>query len=313
MMNENPLISVVIPTYFRNDLLREALKSMYNQTYSNIEIIVVDGSGEEHAQPVADEYDEVHYIAQDQDEGAHAARSEGAESASGDYINFLDDDDRFHPEKLERQLPILESETDIGVVYCGKRDPGGQLMLPDPDIRGDVIEYALRFHMTPANPSTMLIDRDVLDDMLPLKNQHGADDMGMKIELAKRTQFDFVDEALVTIGTADDSLGGSRENIEGRFQLLDQYSDLYDKFPSAVRRDALAHSYLLDAHLRLNEHLWSPLAIYSALRACYYVPGLPSSFVGYLGASLLGRPGRDIAANVYHRFLIGDENRGKLT
>jgi len=286
---------------------------MYNQTYSNIEIVVVDGSGEEHTQPVADEYDEVHYIAQEQDEGAHAARSEGAESASGDYINFLDDDDRFHPEKLERQLPILERETDIGVVYCGKQDPGGQLMLPDPDTRGDVIEYALRFHMTPANPSTMLIDRDVLDDMLPLKNQHGADDMGMKIEPAKQTQFDFIDEALVTIGTVDESLGGSRENVEGRFELLDRYSDLYEQLLSRVRRDALAHTYLLDAHIRLNERPWSLLAIYSALRGYYYVPGFPLSFVRYLRASLFRRPGRDLAQTVYNTFLLRDSNRGKIT
>ena len=306
------LVSVVIPTYYRNDRLDAAIESVRAQTHDSIEIIVVDGSGEGHARPVAEAHD-VRYIAQERDEGPHAARSEGAAAARGAYVNFLDDDDRLHPEKLERQLAAFDADASVGVVYCGIVWENGHAVLPDPDVRGEVLEYALMLQMTPSSPSTMLIDSDVLDSILPLGNRHGADDMGMKIDLAARTAFAFVDAPLVTKGHTEGSLGGSFENVAGRFRLLADYAPLYAQYPPRVRRTALAHTYLLDADLCLERTAWSPRAIASALRACYHVPGLPLSFGGYCLASLLGRPGRDRARRLYERFVLGGEHRGKVT
>ncbi|WP_251328874.1 glycosyltransferase family 2 protein [Haloplanus pelagicus] len=305
-------VSVVIPTYFRNERLREAIESVRAQTYEPIEIIVVDGSEEAHARPVAENYD-VRYIPQDEDRGPHAGRSEGAQVAEGAYVNFLDDDDRFHPRKIEKQRSVLDANDEVGVVYCGIEWENGHPVLPDPDVRGDVLDRALMFDMTPSSPSTMLIDADVLDAILPFENLHGADDMGMKIELAQRCAFDFVDEPLVTKGDDGDGLGGSRENIEGRFTLVDRYRDLYDRHPPHVRRTAVGHTHLLDAELTLNRTVWSPRAIRQAALACYHVPGLPLSFAGYLVASVFGRPGRDVARGVYSALVLGDEHRGKIT
>lgn len=309
----DPLVSVVVPTHFRNDRLAAAIESVHDQIYDDVEVIVVDGSeGDRHAEPVAEEYG-VEYVCPETDEGAHAARSLGAERARGDYVNFLDDDDRFVREKLERQVSIAETREDVGVVYCGIRWENDHPVLPDPDVRGNVLEYALMFQMTPSSPSTMLIDVGVLDKILPFVNRHGADDMGMKIELARRCEFEFADEPLVVKGHSEESLGGSRENVEGRLELLDRYSFLYDEFPREIRRTALAHTYLLDAELTLNERLWSPRAFKRAVQACYHVPGLPVPFLGYTVVSLLGRPGRDVGKQVYSRFVLGDQHRGKLT
>lgn len=309
--SRKPLVSVVIPTYYRNERLDAAIESVHAQTHDPIETIVVDGSGDEHARPVAEAHG-VRYIAQERDEGPHAARSEGAEAANGKYVNFLDDDDRLHPEKLTRQLAVFETRT-VGVVYCGIVWENGHVVLPDLAVEGDVLEYALMFQMTPSSPSAMLIDTAVLADMLPLANRHGADDMGMKIELATRTEFAFVDEVLVTKGDSDDSLGGSAENVAGRLHLLSEYAHLYERHPPRVRRVALAHTHLLAAETHLDGSAWSPRAVTSALRACYHVPGLPLSFGGYLLASLFGRPGRDLGRRAYDRFVLGNEHRGKVT
>jgi glycosyltransferase involved in cell wall biosynthesis len=317
MTDDRPLVSVVVPTYYRNERLRGALGSVADQTHDRVEAVVVDGSGEAHARPVVEELEaerdlDIEYVAQERDEGPHAARSEGAERARGDHVNFLDDDDRLRPAKLERQLALLQGSDGVGVVYCAVEWEDGHVVRPDPDVRGDVLEHALRFRMTPSSPSAMLVDGDVLRAILPLENRHGADDMGMKIELAARTGFDFVDEPLVVKGDEEDSLGGSRENVAGRFELLERYADRYERHPAA-RRDALGHTYLLSADLRLDAPRRSPLAIADAARACYHVPGLPVSFVGYLGASLFGRPGRDLARAAYDRFVLGEEHTGKVT
>jgi len=309
----DPLVSVVVPTHYRNDRLRQAIESVREQQYGNVECIVVDGSeADSHARPVAEEYG-VDYVCPETDRGAHAARSLGASRADGDYVSFLDDDDRLGPSKLQKQVPVAESNEEVGVVYCGIRWENGHPVLPDPDVSGDVLEYALMFQMTPSSPSTMLIDADVLGALLPFENLHGADDMGMKIELAQRTEFEFVDEPLVVKGYSEDSLGGSRENVAGRLELLDRYETLYARSPDRVRRTALAHTFLLDAELTLNERLWSIHALKRAVQACRVVPGWPVSFVGYLLASVLGRPGRDLAREVYSRVLLGDQHRGKIT
>lgn len=311
-MTDGPLVSVVVPTYRRPGRLRAAVESALTQDHDPVEVIVVDGSADGTARPVVESFDgPVTYIHQDEDEGPQAARSEGVAVADGEWIDFLDDDDRFHPAKIGRQIRRAEA-TGAGVVYCGAEWENGHRILPDPRIQGDVLEYALRFQMTPASPSAMLIDADVIADLLPFANRHGADDMGMKIELARRTRFAFVDEVLLTKGAGDASLGSSFENVEGRFELLDRYDDLYAAHPEA-RRVALAHTYLLRAEVRLDERLWSPMAVLDAARACWQVPGLPASFAGFLGASVFGRPGRDLGRAVYDRFLLGRQHRGKVT
>lgn len=307
-----PLVSVVVPTYHRNERLREALESVDAQTHDPVEVIVVDGSEDGRAASVAEQYDAA-YIHQGEDGGAHAARSIGAAAAAGAYVNFLDDDDRMRPTKLERQLAVIDRHPETGVVYCGIEWENGHPVLPDPAVQGDVLEHALMFHMTPSSPSTMLIDGTVLEDILPLSNRHGADDMGMKIELAQRTEFRFVDEPLVRKGDSEDSLGGSRANVDGRFTLLERYEDLYDRHPERVRRTALGHTYLLDAELELDRKLWAPSATKKAALACYHVPGYPISFLGYLAASLFGRPGRDVARAVYTKVFLGEQHRGKIT
>lgn len=308
-----PLVSVVIPTYYRNELLERALESVRSQVYHPVEIIVVDDSGEAHAEPVVKAYPEVVYIPLDENQGAQAARTRGIREAQGKYVNLLDDDDRLDENKLAKQVDLIESTPGGGVVYCGKRWENGHEILPDPNVRGDVLEDALEFQMTPSSPSAMLVERRLLEDILPLADRPGGDDLGMKIELANRTRFDFVDEALLIQGEAEESRGGSMGAVTGRKQILEEYSELYDTVPTHVYRNALAHTYLLEANIHLNRRSWSPAAIKSALLALYYVPGVPVSFAGYAVASLFGRPGRRFGWRVYDRLVLGDEHRGGLT
>lgn len=309
----SPLVSVVIPTHYRNDHLNQALQSVLNQTYDPIEIIVVDDSGESHAATVVDAYPDISYIAHERNQGAQIARTNGIRRARGKYVNLLDDDDRMQENKLEKQVALIESNSDIGVVYCGKQWESGHPVLPDSDVRGNVLQHALEFQMTPSSPSAMLIERALLEEILPLADRPGADDLGMKIELARRTDFDFVDEPLLIQGHAEESRGGSMGAVIGRRQILDEYSDLYDEFPAKVRKNAVGHTYLLEAEIILTSEGWSPRAIRSAMLALYHVPGVPLSFAGYAAASLFGRRGRRVGWKVYDRFLLGDEHRGGLT
>lgn len=266
--DQEGLVSVIVTTYYRNERLDEALDSVRGQSYSPIEIIVVDGSGHGHARPVIEARDgDVTYIEQETDDGPHAARSIGAERARGAYVQFLDDDDRLRPEKFERQVELLRRRPEVGVVYSGLEKEFGDYRMPNPRVRGDVLADALRFQMSSCYNSTMLIRRECVRRLLPFANRHGADDMGLKIELARHTRFDFVDEPLVVMGEQEYHLGSSWSAIEGRIELLDRYADLYEEHPPTVYRDALAQIWANVGRRTLEDELWSLDAIRSFWRA----------------------------------------------
>lgn len=264
-----PRVSVIIPTYYRNDRLQACLESVFAQSYPNVEIIVVDGSGEGYAAPIVERLNrpEITYIAQRKDQGPHAARSEGAEHATGKYIQFLDDDDQLHPEKIEQQVHYLDKHPSVGVVYCGLKREYGDYRLPDPAVKGDVLESALSFRMSSCCTSTMLIRESLLDQIHPLTNRHGADDIGMMIELAQITDFGYVEDALIVMGEQDYNLGLSWKAVDGRHELLRRYDHLYERAPPSVRKNALAQTHAIAARLTVEETQWSPKAIVLFARA----------------------------------------------
>lgn len=300
-MPPSPLVSVVIPTYYRNERLEKAIKSVKNQTYPNIEVIVVDGTGESYAELVTSNYD-CKFIAQDQDHGPHAARSEGAIASTGDYIQFLDDDDQIHPEKIEKQVAFLEKNPKVGVVYCGIEYEKGETKYPDPAIRGNILESALSTYTSSAYTSALLIRAKVLTEILPLSNRHGADDIGMRIELAQRTEFDFVDEVLVTLGQPNYSLGTTWDHIEGRWKILEKYDDLYSAAPSDCRKIAMAAIYERTGRRILEEQVWSPYAIYCFARALQLSPKVNLHQIGEFITSVGGKPSRQLAKRIIRRF-----------
>lgn len=107
-MNSNPLVSAIIPTYNRARLVTDAVESILGQTYPEVEIIVVnDGSTDDTLSRLARYRGRTRIISQ-KNAGPAAARNRGIAAATGELVAFLDSDDVWLPEKLERQVAILE-------------------------------------------------------------------------------------------------------------------------------------------------------------------------------------------------------------
>lgn len=299
-MSSDGLVSVVIPTYYRNDGLRRAIESALSQTYEPVEVIVVDDSGERHAEPVAREYD-VTYIAHEENQGGNPARSTGIAAADGEYVQLLDDDDWLLQEKLERQVPVLESDPSVGVVYCGLREVSGEPTLPDPENRGDVLEQALRFDLHPCQTVTMLFDGDVLRDLCPLAAREAADDLGMKIRAAARTRFEFVDEVLVVRGSSDSHRAAKLEYSDEIWNMIEEFDHLYDRFDGNVRRDALVFGYKSKGYRLLGQRWWSVGAILAFSKALYYRRSVDPRLIGALLSAVFGRPGYVVAREIKER------------
>ena len=112
-----PLISIIIPCYNAESYIAEAIDSALNQTYSNVEVIIVDdGSNDRSIQIIQSYGDRVRFEAGSH-RGACAARNRGLYLSQGEFIQFLDADDVLLPNKLEIQASILQSgQTDL--VFC---------------------------------------------------------------------------------------------------------------------------------------------------------------------------------------------------
>ncbi|PSP39506.1 glycosyl transferase [Halobacteriales archaeon QH_7_65_31] len=227
-----PLVSVVIPTHYRNERLVESIESVQAQTYPDVECVVVDDSGEGHAAPVADR-PAVTYLALDENRGGNPARTVGIEHAEGHYVHLLDDDDRLHPERIERGMDSLRA-SDARVGFCGFRFENGDERYPHAD--GAMLDTALAFDASPCLTSTLLVEGELLRSLLPLADRPGGDDLGLIIELARETRFDAVDELLVTRAVEPDSRGKSTGLVEGRRDIIEEYADCYEQYPTARRR-----------------------------------------------------------------------------
>jgi glycosyltransferase involved in cell wall biosynthesis len=122
--SQNALVSVIIPAYNRPKRTERAVQSVVKQTYRPIELIVVDdGSSPRLRETIptkSDSLAEFHLIEHETNKGANAARNTGIDAANGEYIGFLDSDDEWVPEKIDRQIETIKS-TGADFVYTGIR------------------------------------------------------------------------------------------------------------------------------------------------------------------------------------------------
>ena len=120
------MVSVIIPTYNNRGGLREAVISALKQDYDNIEVIVVDDNapeseGRQRTEMAMEKFRDnlkVVYLQHSENRNGAAARNTGIKAARGEYIAMLDDDDRFLPTKLKKQIAYLEAHPEFDAVYC---------------------------------------------------------------------------------------------------------------------------------------------------------------------------------------------------
>jgi len=138
---KSPLVSTIITTYNRPSLLPKAIKSAINQTYSNQEIIVVNDGGKKISKAIKNKFPKVKFLRHSTNQGLSAARNLGVKKARGKYIAFLDDDDQWLPNKLEKQFKLAQNkDSKYGVFYCAQKitKPSGKTYINHPRIKGKI-------------------------------------------------------------------------------------------------------------------------------------------------------------------------------
>jgi len=198
---DDPTVSVIIPTFNRAHLVSRAIRSVLAQTYQDFEIIVVDDGSTDNTKEIVKSFNDsrIRYVRHDENRGGSAARNTGIRIAQGEYIAFLDDDDEWLPEKLEKQIKKFKSlPKKFGVVYSGfsyVSERGKILSNVIPTLRGNVYDSLLKDNIL--GSPTPLIKRDCFqragffDETFP-----SCQDWDMWIRLSKCYYFDFVPDIL---------------------------------------------------------------------------------------------------------------------
>ncbi len=244
-----PSVSVVIPTYNRETTLKRAVGSVLAQTFPDLELLVIDdGSTDDTAslmRKIADP--RVRYMPQDVNRGVAAARNVGLREVRGDFIAFLDSDDEWMPEKLERQLDLFERLPEkVGLVYAGVEavTENGNRTRQMPSDRGDVYRKLLLRNIITGGGSTAVIRRNVVatvgffDESLP-----AIEDYEYWLRLSRFFKVDFVPEVLMCYHTPPLLRRKSMDHKDN----IDAREEFYRRYGHEMRRAGVAHLFLLDS------------------------------------------------------------------
>lgn len=194
-----PLVSVVIPSHNRPDMLAAAIESVLAQTLSDLEVVVVDDGSQPPVQiPEAQQARGVRVVRHEQAQGVCAARNRGIEEARGRWVALLDDDDRWRPEKLARQIEALQPPARWSYTGCDVVNIDGELERPfrreDLERADDDIISGNRI----GTPSSVMAERTLLLEAGGFSTQLSVlADWDMWIRLARNAPAAPVEEALV--------------------------------------------------------------------------------------------------------------------
>lgn len=255
------LVSVVVATYKREESLRKSLKSLVEQTYNDVEIIVVDDNANEEwnkkVKIIVDEISQLHpiiYIKNKVNKGSAETRNIGIKKATGDYITFLDDDDLYMPNKIKNQVEhMIKTNSDFSITDLELLNESGKRIetrtreyIKDTN-KKCLLKYHLMHHMT--GTDTMMFKREYILKVGGFPGIDVGDEfylMQRAIEEGGRFTYLPVCDIKAYVHTETDGLssGDSKINGENRiFEFKRMYFDRLDK--KSIRYIKMRHYAVL--------------------------------------------------------------------
>lgn len=197
------MVSVIMPVYNGEKFLKEAINSVLSQTYKDLELIIInDGSTDKTSEIISSFNDErIKYYYQE-NKGQASARNLGIDKSTGEYLAFIDADDIYKNNKLEKQVEVLKNDLSYGVVY-------NNIEIIDEDnkviseikselifkSKEDFLAYSL-FRQVIPSPASMLVRREHLASIRYPVEYRNTEDYKFILDLASKTKFYSINESL---------------------------------------------------------------------------------------------------------------------
>lgn len=287
------LVSVVIPTYNRAELVQRAVHSVLSQTYPDLEVIVIDDAStddtRDRIKTLQNIDHRVRYFRHESNRGAQAARNTGIQAAKGKYIAFLDSDNEWLPRKLEKQMALFSHKTDsLGAVYCGYQKVSIEGKVLDeyvPQYRRLVYKQVLDCWLT--DTSTLVVHKDILEKIHGLnENIRAYHEWDLCIRLARECEFDFVPECL-TLYHQHALASISKDFLRDAYGYLDVVDTYREEILHECGKRTLSEHYLKTGRLFVRADQFDLARAYF-LKSIRYDP-LKIKAMMHFGVSLLGK------------------------
>ena len=248
------LVSVIIPAYNEAATVERTISSVRNQTYSDLEVLVVDdGSTDQTAALVQSMADVDHRIRllQKPNGGLASARNHGIAHAGGEFIAPIDADDLWHPEKIRKQMAVMRDRGDgVGLVYCWSRaiDEQDRVLwdVTPCNLRGSV--YAaliIRNFLSSGAPLVRKCCAEAVggyDTTLASRGAPCCEDLKFNLDIAERCDFDLVPEFLFSYRVR---AGSMSTNIDAMLRsgkvVIEEARARHPELPNKLFRWATAH------------------------------------------------------------------------
>lgn len=223
----NNKISVIIPTYNRAKLLIKSLSSVLNQTYNNIELIIVDDGSTDDTKKIIDKINDnrIKYIKLRNNKGPGYARNLGIKYSKGNYIAFQDSDDIFHKDKLEKQINNLKrmnSDLDFCKI-CIHFSDSFKVFIPTIEQEIKIFKNEILNQLLYGNfisTQSILVKKNIIRNYLFDCQLSRLLDYDLILRMASKIKFSYTQEYLVDLIRQSDSIGVSSIKLLKAKQLL---------------------------------------------------------------------------------------------
>lgn len=258
-----PKISIIIPAYNAELTIKCTIKSVQNQTYRDYELIIIDdGSTDQTTKIVGEIADDRLKLFSYQNAGVSVARNRGIQQATGEYIAFLDADDLWTRDKLEKQVAILETNPEVGVVYSQTYCIDSQsnfLYNCDPvSFTGNVLPELLLTNFL-HNGSNPLIRQQAIATVGEFDSSiNSSEDWDYYLRLAALYPFAVVPEYQIVYRQTGNNMSSNVARMQqASYAVLER---AYQKFPQLqhYRPQSLSILYLYCAELYLRNSKFKP-------------------------------------------------------
>jgi glycosyltransferase involved in cell wall biosynthesis len=221
------LVSVIVPAYNSEKHIKETMQSVLAQTYCDFELLIIDDGSTDGTADVVRSFKDgrIKYL-HFQNGGPAVAKNRGIKHSSGEYLAFLDSDDTWHLEKLEKQVCLMRSDPRIGMIFCNisimsaQGELLGQKTFKKEQTLG--LEHILRSCFI-TTPSSVMLRRNCLEAVGGFDEELWCSDWELYVRIYRRYLVDYVNEALVNYRSSNQGLSGRVDVLnKTRPRILDK-------------------------------------------------------------------------------------------
>lgn len=221
-------VSIILPTYERGDYVAGAIESVLAQSYPSFELFIIDGGSTDETRAEVESFDDprIRFHRRQEPAGASAARNIGVRETDGEFVAFIDSDDRWPADKLRQQVAALRTgDATNAVAYSAVQKAEGEPRTRDG--RSGNVETAVRRMAVPTYTSTLLVRRRALDRCGGFdENLPCFEDWDLCLRLAAECEFAYVPHSPVLKGTPADNISAEPDRLATAVQRLRRKHDL---------------------------------------------------------------------------------------